>query len=196
MVTPIRMRGEQRDARAARYRKRRIFEAQCLRGILRLCRPDQHHQSAQQDAERDGGENGGQHHLAGHLAHQEQIDHHADGETEHDRGRDRGHRRARKHPGRGQQQIRPDHHQFAMRKIKHAADAIDQDITAGDQCVDRRQDDDIDEELQGRAFKLAVFLVEAILSPLVPAKAGTQCRISKSLFVALGPRFRGGERSV
>ena len=86
--------GEQRDARAAGQRQRGIAEAERLRRILLLRRPDQNHQPAQENAERDRGEHGGEHHLAGHLAHQEDIDQHADGETEHDRDAIAGERAA------------------------------------------------------------------------------------------------------
>ena len=46
-----------------------------------------------------------------------------------------------------QHHIGAEHHQFAMREIEHAADAIDQHIAARDQRVDRREDDDVDGEL-------------------------------------------------
>jgi len=126
-----------------------------LPGILLLRRPDEDHQALQQDAERHSREHGGEHHLAGHLAHQEHVDEHADKQAEHDGHGDGDKRIAGKGGRRRQQQIGAEHHQFAMRQIKYAADAIDEHITAGDQRVDGGQHDDVDDELHAAGSLVA-----------------------------------------
>ena len=52
-----------------------------------------------------------------------------------------------KQRGRCKQEIAAEHHQFAVRQIEHAADAVDEHVAAGDQRVNRRQHHDIDEQL-------------------------------------------------
>ena len=127
-----------------------LVKPQRLQRMLLRCRPDQHDQAAQQDAERDRGEHRGQHHLAGHLAHQQ-------------RRRPGRRRRGSARPPTAiatsgwpanseavaNRQIGAEHHQLAVREVQHAAHAIDQHVAAADQRIDRRQHDDVDDELHG-----------------------------------------------
>ena len=146
-----------------------LSSAERLRRILLLRRPDQHHQAAQQDAERDGGEHGGEHHLAGHLAHQEDIDQQPTARLSTSAAASAATGVLGEQRRDGQQQIGAEHHQLAMRQVEHAADPIDQHVAAGDQRVDRGQDDDVDEELHGgRCCRRPS---HAVRSPSSPAKA-------------------------
>ena len=146
----------QGDVPVAGQGEGRVGDTQCLRRVLLLRRPDQDDNAADQNAERDRGENGGQHHLASHLAHQKDIDQRAGNEAQDHGSAERHDGMAGKQRGAGQHQIGAEHHQFAVREIEHAADPIDQDVTAGDQGVDRGKDDDVDEELQRAGFRMAL----------------------------------------
>src|SRR5690348_14285556 len=100
--------------------------------------------------------------------------------------------------GRRQHHVGAEHHQLAMREIEHAADAIDQHVAAGDQRVDRRKDDDVDDELHEKCpdrlvaaarTRAAAWLSYAVTSPRSsssPARARSCCR----------PIYRRGSRAA
>ncbi len=58
------------------------------------------------------------------------------------------HRMPGEERGSGEKPVRPEHHELAVRQAQHAARAVDQHVAAADQRVDRRQDGDVDRELQ------------------------------------------------
>src|SRR5215471_18483226 len=49
--------------------------------------------------------------------------------------------------GRCEQEIGAEHAQLAVRHVHHPAHPIDEDIAAGEQRIDRRKHDDVDEKL-------------------------------------------------
>ena len=75
------------------------------------------------------------------------VDQHADHQREHGGGRDRDQRMPGEQRRRGRQAVGAEHHQLAVRERQHPADAVDQDIAAADQRIDRRQYRDVDGEL-------------------------------------------------
>ena len=72
------------------------------------------------------------------------IDQHADQQGEA-KGRDDGDQRLAGEERRGGiETVRAEHHQLAVREREHPAHTVDQDVAAADQCVERRENGDVD----------------------------------------------------
>ena len=94
---------------------------------------------------------------------------------------------------RREQQIGAEHGDLAMRHVQHPAHAIDQHIAAGEQRIDRRQHDDIDDELHGltlsRSFRGAGEVREPGLHKLRLRGSGSRVPVPNA-----GPGMSGTAR--
>ena len=183
---------------ARRSRQRGVAPAQVAQRILRLRAEGEDHRAAQQDAERDGGEHRRQHRLSGHAPHQRHVHRDADHEGEDCGGGDRDQRMAAEQRCGGVQPVGAEHHQLAVRERQHPAHAVDQDIAAADERIDRGEDRDVDRDLHPSLTSIAcqscarTMRLAGVPAPdaVVLTRAGSGCPWSTRAARRAGPSCR------
>lgn len=167
---------EQRNPRIPEHRQRDIGKVKNLRRMLRLSRPDQHDHPLDQDTDRDRRQHGREDAAARHLPHQHMIGRETDDDAQRGRHEDCNQRIGRDARRRREERVGAEHHQFAMRHVEHAADAVDEDISARHQRIERGKHNNVDEELgahlagsaRGDVVFDPVFLGDDLVLGLVP----------------------------